>query len=81
MANGITNHLSNSGWGGVPPWQGIRGCYRRGRLRHDRSSMNAGGPIYDMAPWYGLGLAERRYGNFLHNKERSEYVLPRRWAS
>jgi hypothetical protein len=25
--------------------------------------------------WYGLGLAERRYGNFLHNKERSEYVL------
>ena len=28
-----------------------------------------------MAPWYGLRLAERRYGNFLHNKERSEYVL------
>ncbi len=22
-----------------------------------------------------FGLAERRYGNFLHNKERSEYVL------
>jgi D-threo-aldose 1-dehydrogenase len=28
-----------------------------------------------MAPWYGLGLAERRYGNFLHNQERSEYIL------
>jgi len=28
-----------------------------------------------MAPWYGLGLAERRYGNFLHNKHRNDYVL------
>src|SRR6266404_1186521 len=30
---------------------------------------------YDMAPWYGLGLAERRFGYFLHNKKRSEFVL------
>jgi D-threo-aldose 1-dehydrogenase len=22
---------------------------------------------FDVAPWYGLGLAERRYGAFLHN--------------
>src|SRR5260370_1142140 len=28
-----------------------------------------------MAPWYGLGLAERRFGYFLHNKKRSEYIL------
>src|SRR5260370_14552734 len=28
-----------------------------------------------MAPWYGLGLAERRFGNFLHTKNRSEYVV------
>src|SRR6202040_3590291 len=35
----------------------------------------AGVCYYDMAPWYGLGLAERRYGNFLHNKQRSEYVI------
>jgi D-threo-aldose 1-dehydrogenase len=39
------------------------------------AAWNAGVRYYDMAPWYGLGLAERRYGNFLHNKERSEYVL------
>jgi D-threo-aldose 1-dehydrogenase len=39
------------------------------------AAWNAGIRYYDMAPWYGLGLAERRYGNFLHNKERSEYVL------
>ncbi len=39
------------------------------------AAWNAGVRYYDMAPWYGLGLAERRYGNFLHNKNRSEYVL------
>jgi D-threo-aldose 1-dehydrogenase len=30
---------------------------------------------YDVSPWYGLGLGERRYGNFLHNKNRDDYVL------
>jgi D-threo-aldose 1-dehydrogenase len=30
---------------------------------------------YDVAPWYGLGLAERRYGHFLHNQKRDDYVL------
>jgi D-threo-aldose 1-dehydrogenase len=39
------------------------------------AAWNAGVRYYDMAPWYGLGLAERRYGNFLHNKNRSEYVV------
>lgn len=39
------------------------------------AAWNAGVRYYDMAPWYGLGLTERRYGTFLHNKNRSEYVL------
>ncbi len=39
------------------------------------AAWTAGIRYYDMAPWYGLGLAERRYGNFLHNKNRSEFVL------
>src|SRR5437016_7946017 len=39
------------------------------------AAWNAGVRYYDMAPWYGLGLAERRYGNFLHNKKRSEYII------
>jgi D-threo-aldose 1-dehydrogenase len=28
-----------------------------------------------VAPWYGLGLAERRFGYFLHGKKRSDYAL------
>jgi len=35
----------------------------------------AGVRYYDVAPWYGLGLAERRFGSFLHNKDRREYVI------
>lgn len=40
------------------------------------AAWSAGIRYYDVAPWYGLGLAERRYGSFLHNKKRSEYVIP-----
>lgn len=30
---------------------------------------------FDVAPWYGFGLAERRFGHFLHNKRREDYLL------
>lgn len=30
---------------------------------------------FDVAPWYGFGLAERRFGRLLHGKKRDEYVL------
>ena len=30
---------------------------------------------YDVSPWYGFGLAERRFGRFLHNQKRSDYLL------
>ena len=30
---------------------------------------------YDVAPWYGLGLSERRLGRFLHNQPRGDYLL------
>jgi D-threo-aldose 1-dehydrogenase len=39
------------------------------------AAWSAGVRYYDMAPWYGLGLAERRFGNFLHNKSRKEFVV------
>jgi D-threo-aldose 1-dehydrogenase len=36
----------------------------------------AGGVRYfDTSPWYGLGLSERRFGHFLHNQKRDDYVL------
>lgn len=39
------------------------------------AAWTAGVRYYDAAPWYGLGLAERRLGRFLHKQTRSEYVL------
>jgi D-threo-aldose 1-dehydrogenase len=39
------------------------------------AAWDAGVRYFDMAPWYGLGLAERRYGNFLHDKPRSEFIV------
>ena len=36
----------------------------------------AGGVRYfDTSPWYGLGLSERRFGQFLHNQKRDDFVL------
>jgi D-threo-aldose 1-dehydrogenase len=39
------------------------------------AAWSAGIRYYDVSAWYGLGLAERRYGSFLHNKNRSEYII------
>ena len=39
------------------------------------ASWNAGVRYFDVAPWYGLGLAERRYGMFLHNRPRDSYLI------
>jgi D-threo-aldose 1-dehydrogenase len=39
------------------------------------AAWSAGVRYYDVSPWYGLGLAERRFGYFLHNKKRSDYVI------
>jgi D-threo-aldose 1-dehydrogenase len=36
---------------------------------------SAGVRYYDVSPWYGLGLAERRFGYFLHDKKRSDYII------
>lgn len=36
---------------------------------------------YDVAPWYGFGLAERRFGHFLHNKTEPTMCCLPRWES
>lgn len=39
------------------------------------AAWQAGVRYYDVSPWYGLGLAERRYGRLLHNQKRDEYLI------
>jgi D-threo-aldose 1-dehydrogenase len=63
------------GMGGVPLGNEFAIVTDKDAYATIEAAWNAGVRYYDMAPWYGLGLAERRYGNFLHNKNRSEFVL------
>lgn len=39
------------------------------------AAWDVGVRYFDGAPWYGFGLSERRFGHFLHDKNRGEYIL------
>jgi len=39
------------------------------------AAWDAGVRYFDVSPWYGLGLAERRFGRFLSRKPRGEFVI------
>ena len=39
------------------------------------AAWDAGVRYFDVSPWYGLGLAERRYGRFLAGKPRGEFTI------
>ena len=63
------------GLGGVPFGNEFELVSDQDAYQTLEAAWNAGVRYYDVAPWYGLGLGERRYGNFLHNKNRDDYVL------
>ena len=63
------------GLGGVPLGSEFEMVSDEDAYKTLEAAWNAGVRYYDVSPWYGLGLAERRYGNFLHNKNRDDYVL------
>jgi len=63
------------GMGGVPLGNEFSYVTDEDAYATIEAAWNAGVRYFDMAPWYGLGLAERRYGTFLHNQERSQYVI------
>src|SRR6267142_163257 len=63
------------GLGGVPLGNEFEVVTDKDAYAILEAAWSAGIRYYDVSPWYGLGLAERRYGSFLHNKERSEYAI------
>ena len=84
--NKITNNTSSGsnvhyklpfkfGLGGVPLGNEFAVVTDKDAYAILEAAWSAGIRYYDVSPWYGLGLAERRYGSFLHNKKRSEYVI------
>ncbi len=63
------------GLGGVPLGNEFAVVTDKDAYAIMEAAWSAGVRYYDVSPWYGLGLAERRYGSFLHDKNRSEYVI------
>ena len=52
-----------------------RACPRETAMETLAAAWDAGLRYFDTAPYYGLGLAERRTGDFLRDKPRDSYVL------
>lgn len=66
---------SNFGLGGVAIGNGFRPTTDEQAQQAMEGAWEAGVRFFDTSPWYGLGLSERRFGGFLHNKKREEYIL------
>lgn len=63
------------GMGGVPPGNEFSLVTDEDANAILEAAWSAGVRYYDVSPWYGIGLAERRFGYFLHNKKRTDYVI------
>ncbi|MGB8375918.1 MAG: aldo/keto reductase, partial [Salegentibacter sp.] len=63
------------GLGGVAIGTGFKDLSDAEAERTLEGAWKAGVRYYDTSPWYGLGLSERRFGHFLHNKNRNDYIL------
>lgn len=66
---------SNFGLGGVAIGNGFRPTTDEQAQQAMEGAWEAGVRFFDTSPWYGLGLSERRFGRFLHNKKKEDYIL------
>ena len=66
---------NNHGLGGVAIGNAFRPTTDEQAQEALEGAWDAGVRFFDTSPYYGLGLSERRFGRFLHNKEREDYVL------
>lgn len=63
------------GLGGVAIGNGFKVMSDKESEQTLEAAWDAGIRYYDTSPWYGLGLSERRFGHFLHNQKRDDYIL------
>lgn len=61
---------------GAAPLGGLyRACPREQAMETLQAAWDSGIRYFDVAPWYGLGLAERRVGDFLRDQPDGSYAL------
>lgn len=63
------------GFGGVAIGNAFRPTSDQQAEEAMQAAWDAGVRYFDTSPWYGLGLSERRFGHFLHNQNREEYII------
>jgi D-threo-aldose 1-dehydrogenase len=63
------------GLGGASVGGLYRSCPREVAMETLQSAWDAGIRYFDTAPFYGSGLSERRFGDFLRDKPRDSFVL------
>ena len=63
------------GLGGVAIGNAFRPTTDKQAQEAMEGAWEAGVRYFDTSPWYGLGLSERRFGHFLHNQKREDYIL------
>ena len=63
------------GLGGVAIGNAFRPTTDQQAQEAMEGAWEAGVRYFDTSPWYGLGLSERRFGHFLHNQNREDYIL------
>jgi D-threo-aldose 1-dehydrogenase len=63
------------GFGGASLGGLYRSCPRETAMETLQGAWDAGIRYFDTAPFYGFGLSERRFGDFLRDKPRDDYVL------
>lgn len=67
--------MQSFGLGGVAIGNAFRPTTDGQARQAMQAAWNAGVRYFDTSPWYGLGLSERRFGNFLHNQKREDYII------
>ena len=63
------------GLGGVAAGNGFHKNSNKQITETFEAAWEAGVRYYDTSPLYGYGLSERRYGHYLFEKDRSDYIL------
>jgi len=63
------------GLGGVAIGNGFRVTPDADAEQALAAAWEAGVRYFDTSPWYGLGLSERRFGHFLDDQKREDFVI------
>jgi D-threo-aldose 1-dehydrogenase len=67
--------ITEVSFGGAAVGGLYRACPREAAMQTLQVTWDAGLRYFDTAPFYGFGLSERRFGDFLRDKPRDSYVL------